>query len=54
MLKPKDVAAHLNVSKATIERLIKSGDIIAVKVGTSWRIAHDDLTNYLSKRSTAK
>ncbi len=37
-LKPKDIAKELDVSVTTIWRLINSGELESVQVGTQWRV----------------
>lgn len=40
---PRKAAAILDVSEATILRLIRSGQLKAIRVGKLWRIALNDL-----------
>ncbi len=40
---PRKAAAIMEVSEATILRLIHSGRLKAVRIGRQWRIALDDL-----------
>jgi excisionase family DNA binding protein len=42
-LRPKEVAAYLNVSTTLIYDLIRSGDLPAVKLGRHYRISRDGL-----------
>lgn len=49
MLTTRQAAERLNVSIATIGKLIRAGEIHAVKVGHNWRIPADSLTAYLSR-----
>ena len=48
-----EVAAMLRVSTMTVYRLIRSGDMAAVRVGRSYRVAEDDVDRYLGRRYTA-
>ena len=49
MLTTRQAAERLNVSIATIGKLIRAGEIHAVKVGHNWRIPADALTAYLAR-----
>ncbi|MDG2263210.1 MAG: helix-turn-helix domain-containing protein [Actinomycetota bacterium] len=46
-LTPNDVAADLQVSSMTVYRLIHSGDLPAVRIGRSFRVATTDLNTFL-------
>jgi excisionase family DNA binding protein len=43
-----EVADSLRVSTMTVYRLIKSGDLRAVRVGKSYRLTQDDVDQYLA------
>ncbi len=45
-----EVAKLLKLSKITIYRLIKTGEIPAYKVGASWRINKEDLEAYIESK----
>lgn len=47
-----EVAGILRVSNMTVYRLIKTGDLPAVRVGRSFRVREDDIDQYLSERYT--
>jgi excisionase family DNA binding protein len=47
-----EVADLLRVSSMTIYRLIKEGDLPAVRIGKSFRLREDDVDAYLAKRYT--
>ncbi len=47
-----EVAQLMRVSTMTVYRLIKAGDLPAVRVGKSYRIREDDVDRYLSSRYT--
>lgn len=47
-----EVASHLRVSKMTVYRLIKVGQLPAVRVGRGYRIKALAVDKYLSKDST--
>jgi excisionase family DNA binding protein len=46
-----EVADVMRVSNMTIYRLIKSGQLAAVRVGKNYRIRESDVNRYLSERS---
>ena len=48
-----EVADQLRVSTMTVYRLIKAGDLRAVRVGKSFRITEDDVDRYLADGFTA-
>lgn len=45
-----EVARQLRVSNMTVYRLIKSGELRAVRVGRGYRLKEDDVRHYLEKR----
>jgi excisionase family DNA binding protein len=47
-----EVASLLRVSTMTVYRLIKAGDLPAVRVGRSYRVAEDDVDGYLARQYT--
>lgn len=49
LLTVTQAAEVLQVSRQTIIRRIKSGDIQAAKVGKLWRISRESLQEYLEK-----
>ena len=51
LLTVAEVAATMRVSNMTVYRLIKSGDLAAVRVGKNYRIREADVQRYLSDRS---
>ena len=48
-----EVAELMRVSTMTVYRLIKSGDMAAVRVGKSYRVREDDVDRYLASRYNA-
>jgi excisionase family DNA binding protein len=46
-----EVAAAMRVSTMTVYRLIKGGELHAVRIGHNYRIRESDLERYLSARS---
>lgn len=51
-LTPREVADALRVSDMTVYRLIKSGELRALRIGKSFRISEDDFDEYLADRFT--
>jgi excisionase family DNA binding protein len=45
-----EVADLLRVSRMTVYRLIKDGQLKAMRVGRNYRLREDDVDEYLSKR----
>lgn len=45
-----EVARYLRVSNMTVYRLVKSGQLPAVRIGRGYRIREDDVHKYLEKR----
>jgi excisionase family DNA binding protein len=50
LLNVAEVAGVLRVSNMTIYRLIKAGELPAIRIGKSFRIKQHDLTAYLADR----
>lgn len=48
----QEVADLMRVSSMTVYRLIKAGDLPAVRVGRSFRVRDDDVDTYLASRYT--
>jgi excisionase family DNA binding protein len=51
LLRVSEVAARMRVSNMTVYRLIKSGELAAVRIGRSYRIREPEIERYLSSRS---
>lgn len=47
---PQEVAEHLRVSKMTVYRLLKSGELPSVRIGRSWRVRESDVHAFLKAR----
>jgi excisionase family DNA binding protein len=45
-----EVAATMRVSNMTVYRLIKSGELPAIRVGKNYRIRESDVDRYLDER----
>ena len=50
LLTAAEVADELRVSTMTIYRLIRSGELAAVRVGRNYRVRSSDLERYLSSQ----
>lgn len=49
-LTPQEVAAELRVSPAVVLRLLRRGELPALRVGRVWRVAEDDLRRWIRRR----
>ncbi|HEX2026047.1 MAG TPA: helix-turn-helix domain-containing protein [Actinomycetota bacterium] len=47
-----EVAQLLRVSKMTVYRLIRQGDLPAVRIGRGYRLREEDVHRYLDSRYT--
>lgn len=52
LLTVAEVAQHMRVSNMTVYRLIKSGQLPALRVGKNFRIRSRDLASYLEGSRT--
>jgi excisionase family DNA binding protein len=48
----REVAERLKVSEATVRHWVRDGDLRAIDVGKSWRIADSDLEAFLTAHET--
>ncbi len=46
-----EVATMMRVSNMTVYRLIKSGQLSAIRVGKNYRLRRSDVEHYLTERS---
>lgn len=49
-----ELADQLKVSRRTVRRWIKDGDLVAIKLANEYRIAESALKEFLERRSTDK
>ena len=49
LLRVKEVAGTLAVSNMTVYRLIRDGQLRAIRVGHGWRISESDLDGFLQR-----
>jgi excisionase family DNA binding protein len=47
LLTTTEVAARLKVTRQTVQRLIKTGKLVASRVGREWRVKHSELDAFL-------
>ena len=52
LLTVNEVADLLRVSRMTVYRLIKTGEMPALRVGRSYRLREEDIHSYLTDRYT--
>ena len=52
-LTTEEVLGCLKVNPRTIYRLIKSGDLPAVRIGRQWRFRRADLDEWIERQRTA-
>ncbi|HEX9122476.1 MAG TPA: helix-turn-helix domain-containing protein [Actinomycetota bacterium] len=51
LLTVSEVCQEMRVSSMTVYRLIKSGELPAIRLGRSYRVRESDVDRYLSGRS---
>ena len=49
-LTPEEVAAQLRVSPAVVLRLLRHGDLPALRIGRAWRVEEEDLRRWIRRR----
>lgn len=49
LLSPADAAKTIGVSESDVIATIESGELVAKKIGSSYRIRRSDLQNYLNR-----
>jgi excisionase family DNA binding protein len=54
LLKPKEAAEKMNVSLATVYRMVADNEIISTKVRGGIRISKEEIGRYLEKNSSEK
>lgn len=52
LLTVAEVASLMRVSTMTVYRLIKAGDLAAIRVGKSYRIKESDIDDFIAARYT--
>lgn len=51
MLTISQVCDKLNISRDTLERLMKAGAISGAKIGKQWRFTEDSIQDYVKSRT---
>lgn len=54
ILTPEETAEYLRISKVTLYKLLKSGDVPAKKIGNQWRISKAGLDRILGRWGEGK
>jgi excisionase family DNA binding protein len=49
----EDVGGYLNVTPRTIYRLIRTGELPAIRIGHQWRIRQRDLDEWIDRQRAA-
>jgi excisionase family DNA binding protein len=49
----EDVVTYLNVTPRTIYRLIRTGELPAIRIGHQWRIRQSDLDEWVDRQRAA-
>ncbi len=52
LLTPRQVAKVLSTSERKVGDLLRSGQLVGVKVGREWRVDKADLDEYIKKNKT--
>ena len=50
----EEVATVMRVSRMTVYRLIRRGQLKAIRVGRNYRVREDDLNEYLEEQSVIR
>jgi excisionase family DNA binding protein len=53
MLTTDDVLGYLRINARTVYRLIRTGELPAVRIGRQWRIRRSDLDTWLDRQRPA-
>jgi len=53
LLTLSEAAALLHVSTRTLQRMIRSGELPALKVGGQWRVRESQLIQWIEKRESS-
>ena len=51
ILTPAEVAEYLKISKKTVYKMVRSGDLPAFKAGKHWRVPRAELGAWIARRS---
>ena len=50
LLKPQDISRKLNISRSFTYRLLKSGDLPVVRLGSTYRVRPSDLIDFIERK----
>ncbi len=53
LLTTEDVLSYLRINARTVYRLIRDGDLRAVRVGRQWRVRRQDLERFVAAQRVA-
>jgi excisionase family DNA binding protein len=48
-----EIAGYLQLSRTTVLRRIRSGELVALRIGNTWRVRQDDLDAFLASLPTS-
>jgi len=48
-----EVANHLQLSLSSVKRLVRSGELVSIKIGAARRVRAGDLDDYIASRPPA-
>lgn len=51
LITPQQIAEESGISEFTVKRLLRSGELRGLKVGSKWRIRPSDVQDYLNKQA---
>lgn len=51
LLTPEEVAERLKVSRETVLRWLRNGELKGVKAGKLWRVREEDLQEFINARN---
>jgi excisionase family DNA binding protein len=54
MMTVKELADYLRVHPTTIYRLLRAGELPAMRIGSDWRFNRESIDAWIGKRSLAK
>lgn len=54
MMTTEDVLGYLRVTPGTIYRLIRSGELPAMRIGRQWRFRRADVDEWLGRHATGR
>jgi excisionase family DNA binding protein len=49
MMTPEEVAAEIRVTRRTVYEWLRSGKLLGLRAGRSWRVRREDLNAFLNR-----